>query len=101
MPRREFADFIGKDADYCCAALDPRLRGDDNCEPWFDFIKYIQTKTHTIKLKPPNWVVEYLAERIGLDSPSAVAAGIPLSTRDDLAALCLPNLLRIEPMRFS
>ena len=38
-----------------------------------------------------------MAERIGLDSPSAIAAGIPLSTRDDLAVLYLPNLLRIEP----
>ena len=42
-----------------------------------------------------------MAERIGLDSPSAIAAGIPLSTRNDLIALCLSNLLRVEPVRFS
>lgn len=42
-----------------------------------------------------------MAERIGLDSPFRLfhcAVGIPLSTRNDLSMLRVPNLLCVEPM---
>ena len=41
---------------------------------------------------------KFLAERIGLDSPTTLWLGIPLSTRNDLGTLRFPNLLRIEPV---
>ena len=40
-------------------------------------------------------------KRTGLPFTHCVRVGIPLSTRDDLGALRFPNLLRIEPLRFS